>query len=268
MIKRTEIPEIIDGTHPTAGRTIALIHQGLIVLSAIAISVETVPNLPIAAQYALSYFEFTVLALFLLEYIIRIVCAVRPLHYILSFWGVVDLLSCVPILLFLNPHWVGIRIIRVMRLMRILKLMHTNRALIRLELALEKSRGELTVFAFLALSMLYIAAIGIYIFEHDAQPDKFSSIPMALWWAIVSFTTVGYGDMYPITAGGRIFTALMLFVGLGVIAVPAAIITSALIHTDVEEKIAREVEEELRDDLAPAVRKNLSALKRKPKRRL
>ena len=73
--------------------------------------------------------------------------------------------------------------------------------------------------------MLYVSAVGIYLFEHEAQPEVFSSILTSLWWAVASFTTVGYGDMVPITPGGRLFTALVLFIGLGIIAVPAAIVT-------------------------------------------
>lgn len=76
--------------------------------------------------------------------------------------------------------------------------------------------------------MIYLAAVGIYYFESTAQPDSFSSIPASLWWAVVTLTTVGYGDMYPITAGGRSFTFIILFVGLGLVAVPAGIISSAL----------------------------------------
>lgn len=95
-----------------------------------------------------------------------------------------------------------------------------------------KVRGELTVFGVLAGLVLYVSAVGIYIFEHPAQPEAFSSIPKSLWWAIASLTTVGYGDLVPITLGGRIFTTLVLFVGLGVVAGPAAIVTTALLEAD------------------------------------
>ena len=76
--------------------------------------------------------------------------------------------------------------------------------------------------------VIFLAGVGIYQFENAVQPDKFSSIPMSLWWAVVTLTTVGYGDMLPITAGGRLFTVLVLLVGLGLVAVPAGIISSAL----------------------------------------
>lgn len=241
-MRRTEIVQIIDGTHPTASRAPALAHQGLIMASGLAISLETLPGLPVWAMAALTAFEAAVLAVFVAEYLTRLVCAPRPLSYAVSFWGIVDLLACLPALALISPEWAAVRVLRLMRLVRLLKLLHTNRALMRMERAILSVRGELAIFAILAGMMLYIAAVGIYIFEHEAQPEAFSSIPTSLWWAIVSFTTVGYGDIYPITAEGRIFTALVLFVGLGVIAVPTALITSALINTELREEIERDIE--------------------------
>ncbi|WP_078059392.1 ion transporter [Tropicimonas marinistellae] len=265
-MRREEYIQILDGTHPGHGRTIAILHQGLIVASGLAISLETIPNLPNWAYTALFGFESMVVAVFVIEYLARVVCAPRPFRYIFSFWGIVDLLSCLPALLIVQQQWAAIRSLRLLRLVRLLKLLHANRALMRLELALAESRGELLVFAFLAGIILYIAGVGIFIFEHDVQPEAFSSIPKSLWWAVVSFTTVGYGDMYPVTAEGRLFTTFILFIGLGVIAVPTAIITTSLINTDLKETIEKEVEEEI-GEIEREVRKDLAPLKRKPTRR-
>lgn len=266
-MRRSEIIEIIDGTHPRAGRSVALAHQGLIVLSGLAIAVETLPGLAPWMQRALASFEGVMLIVFALEYLLRIVCAPRPLRYVFSFWGAIDLLAWLPLLAVLNANWAALRTVRLLRLARLLKLLHANRALMRLELALSQSRGELVVFAFLAFIILYIAAVGIYIFEHEAQPDKFSSIPKSLWWAVVSFTTVGYGDMYPVTPGGRMFTAAVLFIGLGVIAVPTAIITSALLRTKLQDELEAEIEEDLRDEIAHEARREFDRRKRTPTRR-
>jgi len=262
-VTRTEIPQFLDGTHPTAPRFIALAHQALIFASGLAISLETIPDLPGWASGALVRFELAILLIFATEYVIRFVCAERPLRYAVSFWGIVDLVSCLPLLMFVAPQLAAVRVLRLLRLVRLLKLLHTNRAMKRLQLALRSIRGELAVFAVLACIVLYIAGVGIYIFEHEAQPEAFSSIPISLWWAIVSFTTVGYGDIYPITAAGRIFTAALLFVGLGVIAVPTALISSALIRTDLD----RRLDDALQDDIEREVRKELGPIKRKPARR-
>ena len=269
MIRRTEIPGIIDGTHPTAGQTVAYIHQGLIVAWAAAVALKSVSDLPLWLRFSLTHFEFGVLILFTLEYVLRVVCARQPLRYILSFWGIVDLLACLPLLLFVDRGFSAVRLLRLLRLIAVLKLLHSNRALKRLQWAVHRSGGELTVFAFLAAITLYIAAAGIYIFENEAQPERFSSIPACLWWAVVSFTTVGYGDMYPVTVGGRLFASVVLLLGLAVIAVPTAVITSALVQSDVEQledSIGREVEEELLDELRPRSRRP-TALKRKRRRR-
>ncbi len=253
-MQRTDLPLILDGVHPDYSRTIALTHQGLIVVSALAISLETVPDLPPLVHALLAGFEVFVLVVFTAEYLTRLVCAERPLRYALSFWGIVDLLACLPLLTFLSPEVAAVRTLRLLRLLRLLKLLHSNHALLRLQAAVHAIRRELTVFVFLAAITLYIAAVGIYIFEHEAQPDAFSSIPVSLWWAIVSFTTVGYGDIYPITPEGRVFTAVILFIGLGIIAVPTALITSALINTDLRDEIERDMKVTLdttRQDDAP-----------------
>lgn len=266
-MKRTDIPKILDGVHPNKGRGIALAHQALIFISGLAISLETVPNLPDWADQALRILELVVLVIFLLEYVTRLICAPHPLRYALSFWGIIDLMACLPLLAFAAPELAAVRVLRLMRLAALLKLLHTNRAVKRLENALKQIKGELAVFAFLAMIILYIAAVGIYIFEHAAQPEAFSSIPMSLWWAVVSFTTVGYGDIYPITSEGRIFTTVLLFIGLGVIAVPTALITSALIHSDVAKRVEDEIELELRDKVKREVHNELDPIKRKPTRR-
>lgn len=228
---RSDIIRILDGAHPNWGRAPALIIQGLILLSAIAIAIETVHGIPVGVTRFLYGFEVLVLTIFVSEYLVRLVCAPHPLRYMFSFWGIVDLLACVPAVAFLQPQWQVVRTLRLLRLVRLLKLFRTSVALDRLGRALHLVKGELIVFGILSALMLYVSAVGIYLFEHEAQPEAFSSIPQSLWWAVASFTTVGYGDLYPITTGGRIFTSLVLFIGLGIVAVPSAIITTALVET-------------------------------------
>jgi len=230
-LNRSDIIDLLDGTHEAFGRRVALILHGIIILSAFAIALETLRDLPAGLRLALQYFEFFVLAVFVAEYLLRLTCSERPLRYAFSLWGIVDLLACLPALALLQPQWQAVRTLRLIRLVRLLKLFRSSSALDRLTRAFLEVRGELAVFLILASLVLYVSAVGIYIFEHDAQPEAFSSIPKSLWWAVASFTTVGYGDLYPITTGGRIFTAFVLFIGLGVVAVPAAIVTTALLET-------------------------------------
>jgi len=231
-MKRSQLIEIIDGSDPRFGRGPALFLNALILISAVTIALETMPQLSERLRVALRWAEFTILLIFAVEYVTRVLCTPRPLRYIFSFWGIVDLLAILPLLALLNPEWLAVRVLRLMRLIRLLKLFRTSRALDRLARAFVKVKGELIVFGTLTTLVMYVAAVGIYVFEHPVQPEAFSSIPMSLWWAVASLTTVGYGDLVPITLGGRIFTALVLFIGLGVVAGPAAIVTTALLEAD------------------------------------
>lgn len=107
--------------------------------------------------------------------------------------------------------------------MRILKLFKYNQAVKRFNRALAIAKEELVLFGFVAAIVLYRSAVGIYYFEKAAQPEQFKSVFHSLWWAITTLTTVGYGDMYPATAGGKIFTCAVLLIGLGIIAVPTGL---------------------------------------------
>ena len=236
-MKRSDVIAILDGTDPKFGRSVAFGLNAIILLSAVAIALETVPDLPQPAYLWLARFEVFVLVVFVAEYLLRLLCSVNPLRYAISFWGIVDLISILPAAGFLGNDWQAARTLRLLRVARLFKLFRTSAAARRLLRAFRQVRDELSVFIVLALLVIYVSAVGIYHFEHEAQPDVFTSIPVSLWWAVASLTTVGYGDMYPITTGGRIFTTIVLFIGLGVVAVPTAIITAALTEEEIEETI-------------------------------
>jgi voltage-gated potassium channel len=106
-----------------------------------------------------------------------------------------------------------------------------TRAITQLSKAFKSIKEELILFMILSSFLLYLSSVGIYYFENQAQPDVFKSVFHSLWWAIATFTTVGYGDIYPVTAGGKIFTSIMLLIGIGIIAVPTGLIASALTKT-------------------------------------
>ena|SRR5690554_1895309 len=129
----------------------------------------------------------------------------------------------------------SLRLLRLFRLLRIFKMVRYNRAVNRVWRAIYSAREELLVFFGASLIMIVLSAVGIYHFEHKAQPDVYRSLFDALWWAVVTLTTVGYGDTYPITMAGRMFTFLMLMIGLGLIAVPTGIVTSSL--STIKQKI-------------------------------
>ncbi|HJP39115.1 MAG TPA: ion transporter, partial [Gammaproteobacteria bacterium] len=122
----------------------------------------------------------------------------------------------------------AVRAFRLLRVFRLLKLQRYSKALDRFGKALVIAKEEVIIFLFATFLLLYLSAVGIYYFENAAQPEAFKSIFHSLWWAVTTLTTVGYGDVYPITAGGRIFTFFILMLGLGIVAVPAGLVASSL----------------------------------------
>jgi len=228
------------------GRIFDLTIQVLIVLSIVSFSLETVPGNSERTTRILGIIEFICVAVFTVEYLTRILVADNKLKFIFSVYGIIDLLAILPAYLQLDFDLRSLRVLRLLRLFRVLKLMRYSRALRRLHLALLMVKEELILFLTVAGIVVYLSAVGIYYFENQAQPEQFTSVPESLWWAIVTLTTVGYGDSYPITTGGRIFTFFVLVVGLGVVAVPSGLFASALTR-------ARELEpdgqQELKADL-------------------
>ncbi len=210
------------------GRAVAFTIQAMIIVSVLSIAVATMPDLPPWLATALRIEEWLVVIFFSIEYVLRVYAAPRRLGYIFSFMGIIDLMSVLPTLLMLGYDVRSLRALRALRILRLFKLMRYVRAFDRLGRAVARVADELAVFAGVALIVLYLCSTAIYHFEHDAQPDAFASIPHAMWWAIVTLTTVGYGDIYPVTAGGRIFTGVVLILALGVIAVPTGLVATAL----------------------------------------
>lgn len=225
---RARLQAILDGTDPRVGRRVAFALQALILLSVLALAVETMPSIGPGLRRALAAFEGVVVAIFLGEYLVRLYAAPSRLRYALSPLGLVDLLAILPSILALGFDARALRVLRVLRVLRLLKLTRYVRALDRLSRALRRVAAELAVFAGIALMVLFLCATGIYYLENEAQPEAFSSIPQSMWWAVITLTTVGYGDVYPVTAGGRVFTGFILLLALGIIAVPTGLVSSAL----------------------------------------
>ena len=225
---------VIDSDTPT-GRNFDLFIQFCIVLSLISFSVETIKNLSENTIIILNWIELVTVTIFTAEYLLRIWLTTHRLGYIFSFFGLIDLIAILPFYLSSGVDLRSIRVLRLMRLFRILKLANYSNALQTFQRAYNHIKAELTVFGVFSILILYISSLGIYIFENEAQPEQFGSIFDALWWSIVTLTTVGYGDAFPITVGGKIFTSLIVTIGLGIIAVPTGLFASALSKT-IKEK--------------------------------
>ncbi|MBV1922694.1 MAG: ion transporter [Flavobacteriaceae bacterium] len=220
--------ETITNIESKNGRRFDIVIQILIVLSLLAFSIETLPNLSEQTKEYLYYFEVFCVTIFTIEYLLRFIFAKKKLGYVFSFYGIIDLLAILPFYLSFGIDLRSVRIFRILRVFRILKLARYNSAIDRFKKAAFSAREEIVLFAIITGILLYLAAFGIYIFENEAQPEKFASVFHSLWWAVSTLTTVGYGDVYPVTMGGKIFTFFILIIGLGIVTVPAGIVASAL----------------------------------------
>jgi len=233
------LKQIVETTNTTGGRIFAWTIQALIVLSLIEFAIETLPNLSETTRQYLAIAEMVVVLIFTIEYCLRVYVADNKLRYIFSFYGIFDLLAILPFYLSLSIDLRSLRIFRLFRLFRIFKLTRYNSAMLRFKNAFVSVREELVLAFVAAAFVLYLSSVGIYYFESEQQPEKFGSIFHCMWWAIVTLTTVGYGDAYPITAGGKVFTGCLMVLGLGVVAVPTALFASALTVLE-EDELKRE----------------------------
>lgn len=211
--------------------------QVLIAISLVSFSIETLPDLSEATYLLLSRIELCTVVIFTAEYLLRIYASESKVKFLTSFFGIVDLVAILPFYLSIGIDLRAVRAFRMLRLFRLLKLARYNSAVRRFHRALMISKEEIVLFLSMTAILLYLSAVGIYFFENQAQPENFKSVFHSLWWSVATLTTVGYGDIYPITTGGRVFTFFMLIIGLGIVSVPAGLVSSALSK-------AREIEDE------------------------
>jgi voltage-gated potassium channel len=227
---------IEDNTSPK-GKVFDYFIQVLILLSLIAFTIETLPNNSVKTVNFLNGFELICVIIFSIEYLLRIFVAKKPFKYIFSFYGIIDFLAIFPFYLRGAYDLRALRAFRIFRIFRALKLIRYNKALNRFHIAAKIVKEEIILFLIITSIFIFLASAGIYFFENEAQPDIFTSVIHSGWWAVVTLTTVGYGDVYPITVGGKIFTFFILLIGVGIVTIPAGLVASALSK-------AREIEED------------------------
>ena len=230
-----KLKQIIEDNDSTPGIIFAWAIQGLIIFSLVTFSISTLPNLTGRTRALLWTIEAITVTIFTVEYVLRVLVADRKLKYIFSFYGLIDLLAILPFYMAVGMDLRSVRAFRLLRMLRILKLIRYSTAARRFHRAFVIAKDELILFFFVTLILLYLSAVGIYYFESSAQPEQFKSVFHSLWWAVVTLTTVGYGDIYPVTVGGRTFTFFVLMVGLGIVAVPTGLVASALSQARSEE---------------------------------
>lgn len=234
---KEKLRNIIENNTSKKGKIFDYFIQVLILLSLIAFTIETLPNNSKNTIETLKTFELLCVVIFSIEYILRIYVSKKPFRYIFSFYGIIDFLAIFPFYLRGAYDLRALRVFRIFRIFRALKLIRYNKALNRFHIAAKIVKEEIVLFLIVTSIFIFLASAGIYFFENKAQPEIFTSVVHSGWWAVVTLTTVGYGDVYPITVGGKIFTFFILLIGVGIVTIPAGLVASALSK-------AREIEEE------------------------
>jgi len=224
---------VIFESHTRSGLLFDLALIVVILLSVLMVTLDSVPEIHEEWGRGLMVGELFITGLFTVEYLLRLYCTHRPIRYAFSFFGIVDLLSILPgyISLIALPglqFLTTVRILRVLRIFRVLKLVQFIWESNTLWGALKRSRYKITVFLTTVLTTVVIVGSLMYLIEGDQS--GFNSIPKSIYWAIVTITTVGYGDIAPRTPLGQIIASLLMVTGYGIIAVPTGIFTSEMMR--------------------------------------
>lgn len=210
----------------------------LITLSFIGAVLETEPLIASGREHLIRTLELVFSTVFALEYLCRLWCSVESSRYRHPLWGrlnylitpaaLLDLVAILPLLLGLvGAQTLLLRFIRLLRIFRLAKFGKFSRAMHHVAVAIRSRLYELTISMVLAVGMILLASILMYLVEGEVQPDTFGSIPRAIWWSVITFTTVGYGDVYPITQLGKVLAGLTALASIAMVAMPAGILAAA-----------------------------------------
>jgi len=224
---RDQWSEVIFGHDTFAGRLFDVILLTLILLSVLTVLLESVRSLREAHGLYFRVAEWVFTSLFTAEYAARLISSKDPKRYATSFYGMVDLLAIAPVYLSfffsMTRSFAVVRSLRLLRVFRILKLTEYIGEAAVLRVALQESARKIIVFLFAVLTIVVI--VGALMYQVEGEANGFTSIPTAMYWAIVTVTTVGYGDISPHTVVGRILASILMVIGYGIIAVPTGIVT-------------------------------------------
>ncbi|MDO4229521.1 MAG: ion transporter [Capnocytophaga sp.] len=219
---------IIYGTNTYLGRLFDIVLLILIFISVIMVMLETVEDIDHKVHTLLVFLEWLITIFFTLEYILRIISNKKPLQYIFSFYGIIDLISILPMYLsFFIPGSKALSVVRALRLLRIFRILDlvsfTDQGN-ELKMALRTSSNKIIVFIYFVLVICVLLGSLMYVIESPAS--GFTSIPRSIYWCIVTLTTVGYGDIAPATTLGQMIASFVMILGYGIIAVPTGIVTA------------------------------------------
>jgi voltage-gated potassium channel len=237
---RERLHEIIFEADTRLGKAFDVILLILIMCSVLLVMLESVAEINAEYEQLFSVLEWVFTIFFSIEYLLRLICVFRPRNYVFSFFGIIDLLSILPtyISLFLGQatYFAAIRAMRLIRVFRIFKLANFLKESNTLVAALKASRAKIIVF--LTFVMMLVIVIGSVMYFVEGGADSgFTSIPKSIYWAIVTLTTVGYGDIAPVTGVGQFLAAVVMILGYGVLAVPTGIVSAEIVQQNPSKKI-------------------------------
>ena len=222
--------EVIFEANTPAGKWFDIVLIACILLSVTTVMLDSVAGVRAEHSSLLYAAEWFFTILFTIEYILRLLCIGRPARYAVSFFGVVDLLAILPtyvsLLFFGSSYLLVVRVLRVLRIFRVLKLGHHTKEAVVLKNALYASRRKILVFLCVVLTLVVIIGALMYVIEE--ADNGFTSIPLSVYWTIVTLTTVGYGDISPQSSAGQFLAAIVMILGYSIIAVPTGIVTVEL----------------------------------------
>ncbi len=231
-------------SEPTTGRRwFELTGQVLVLYSIVVFYIEseiTPPGSPRAAAGFWLWNERALLTLFAAEYFFRWANAKNRLRYPFTLLAFIDLLAIVPSTLGLAGHFRALRLLRILPLLWMFKLYRYNRALQNVMSGFRQVAGELAVVSFVALVVLLASSLAMHEFEREAQPMKFGHLSDCMWWSFVTLTTVGYGDLYPVTGAGRIVAVFTMLIGIGILGTFISLIGSSFLSTMRGEQLTLE----------------------------
>ena len=224
---KQKLYKVIFENDTKAGRTFDILLLWVILFSVLIAMLDSVPSISGTLGFAFYLLEWFFTLLFTVEYGLRIIASPRPARYMFSFWGIVDLLAILPAYLSLifvgSQYFLIVRIFRLLRVFRILRLVRFNREATVLISALRSSSFKISIFMSTVLTIVVLLGTIMYVIE--SPEHGFTSIPQSIYWAVITVTTVGYGDIVPHTVLGKFISSIAMIIGYAIIAVPTGIVT-------------------------------------------
>lgn len=231
-INKKKLYEIIFEADTREGKIFDVIIIALILFSVFLVLLDSIASVREKYGFVIHLIEWFITGIFLLEYVLRIYVLDRPVKYILSFYGIIDLMAILPN--FLGLIFVGgqslmiVRAVRLLRVFRIFKLSRYTSAGRTLARAIYRSREK--IFMFIAVVLTLVMIFGTIMYLVEGEKNGFTSIPVSIYWAVVTLTTVGYGDISPVTGFGQFLASIVMILGYAIIAVPTGIVTSEMMR--------------------------------------